>query len=370
MRKVLFITRSLDIDSMSDNIFDTSSKIFEYGLVKSIATQCDLHIIHLGSSKKERVTVKNLSFSSINYNSPCGAIRLLMAICSETKSNKASILTTGYYPTLSSVLLLSRAIGFKTFSYVYDTHTLATERMPKIKRKILNAYFNIGFFLAKKMTGLLVVNDLFISKLGIVTPYMKTQVGVQLPPEKKESKSKESSSRTVILFAGTINFDNGADLIVEFLKGNKTTGFEFHFYGSGDSLHAIVDYMKSDDRIKYFGRIPEALLNERIESANFLINLRNPKSLSCLYAFPSKLVNFMATGTPVISNKFPGLDDHYVKYLIPVNNFTAESIAETLSLLKNESHQNKSTTTARDFIKKNNSWENISKDVIKFISSF
>ena len=170
-----------------------------------------------------------------------------------------------------------------------------------------------------------------------------------------------------LVFAGTINPENGANILIEFVRQNTKVKFELHFYGDGESTSAIQALAEVDDRVKYFGRVSESELQEKLQCADLLISLRDPDGSSKNYSFPSKLINFMATGVPVISNRFHGLDDSYFEYLYIVENFDASSVAKKLLSILEIGKDMKLGDAARQFVRRENSWDQIADQLIEFM---
>lgn len=373
MSQIIFITKSLDIKCITENFLDTSSRAFEYGLVGMLNKENDLRIIHLGSKNIKMEKIKEFNFCSINYKSIFGFFRLAKEIYANRNLSDLKILTTGYYPIeIGVVIILSRIFGFKSFGYVYDTHRQVTVKMPLVKRILANIYFCFGFYWVKKSSGLFVLNDSFIKKDLIDTPYLKTKIGVNYWSNWPESDQVKSAyflnrDKKIIVFAGTINSENGVSLLIDFVKNNKNIEFELQFYGSGEDVSNVQELSKVDARVKYFGRISEELLQERLAAADFLINLRDPAGVSIDYSFPSKLINFMSTGTPVISNIFPGLDDCYLNYLYLIDGYNIQSVSEKIIFLLKNNLDRDFGISAKKFVIKKNNWNVISEQLIEFM---
>jgi glycosyltransferase involved in cell wall biosynthesis len=73
-----------------------------------------------------------------------------------------------------------------------------------------------------------------------------------------------------------------------------------------------------------------------MEQADFFINPRPTGQMFTRYSFPSKLLQYMATGKPVISTRLPGIPSEYWDYLIAIDNETVEGMAVLLSGLMNQ----------------------------------
>ena len=75
----------------------------------------------------------------------------------------------------------------------------------------------------------------------------------------------------------------------------------------------------------------------------------------------------MATGVPVISNRFHGLDDSYFEYLYIVENFDASSVAKKLLSILEIGKDMKLGDAARQFVRRENSWDQIADQLIEFM---
>jgi glycosyltransferase involved in cell wall biosynthesis len=368
MRAVIFVSRSLDYSSLRDSKLSTSSQVFEYGIVSELNKLVDLRIVQLGSEQREFRLLSGLRFCSVNYRSLSGIFRLVKAIYENRNGGDFSIITTGYYPfEIATIVICGKIFGGRSFSYVYDTHLTATQKMPRLKRTLANIYFGLGFYWVRKLSGVLVLNDIFIKKRKIAVPFLKTKIGVQPQGRRLAPQSDRLRARKIIIFAGTINSENGADLLIAFLKKNPDPEFELHFYGDGDRAENVAALANTDARVKYFGRISDDLLQVRLRAADLLLNLRDPECIACDYAFPSKLVNFMATGTPVLSNRFPGLDDGYTNCLYIVSAFDAVAFAERIISLLNHGIDSAIGIRAREFVEEQHRWCAISAEVVAFV---
>ena len=281
------------------------------------------------------------------------------------------MLTTGYYPIeIGVVVAISKLFNIKSFCYIYDTHRCALPRMAAAKRCMADAYFMVGFFFAKMSAGLFVLNDAFIKADSIKTPYLKTKVGVNCFVENGDLCAENGClvrEKKIFVFAGTINSENGVTLLVEFLRECDKFNFEIHFYGDGEGSSIIRELSMIDDRVVFFGRISDSALQKKLIEADFLINLRDPEGISANYSFPSKLIKFMATGTPVISNRFPGLDSCYVSFIHLVDDYSVKALAKVMSSLLMLESDRAIGVGAKNFVNVNNDWNKISEELVKFM---
>lgn len=371
--RFFFLTRSLDPLTISENKINTSSKKFELGFVKALSKKCDLEVVYIGkvlNNKNINKIDKDISYQCINHYSIFGSISLLKHITNKDRHLNNIVITSAYYPLLSFILLISRLFGAKVFSYIYDTHKSATENMKKVKKTFANLYFLFGFIMAKRFNGFLVLNDTFIKKMNIEISYLRTRIGIDINVNNLNNKFIEDSStneQKIICFAGTLNEDNGVRILLEAFKKDKNIEFELHFYGYGDLEKDILKLTKQDNRIKFFGNVSQDILQKKFLEADYLINLRDPDSISLDYAFPSKFIDYLATGTPVISNYFPAMDEIYKSCIIPIKSFSADSILESLVGLESMKPLPFTKSEVKEILQKNNNWDNIVDNILPFI---
>ena len=129
-------------------------------------------------------------------------------------------------------------------------------------------------------------------------------------------------------------------------------------YGDGDSVDYIINKSKTDPRIVYKGVVPVEEVEKTIRRVSLLVNPRPCDNEFTKYSFPSKTVEYMMSGTPFASTRLPGIPDEYFNYIMPVEDYSAKGIAETVNHILNlsEKELKKKAEEAKGFVsrEKNN----------------
>ena len=88
---------------------------------------------------------------------------------------------------------------------------------------------------------------------------------------------------------------------------------ELHLYGTGE----LDEYIKSikDERIKFYGVVQNKIIVQEEKKATILINPRFSEAEYTKYSFPSKNMEYMVSGTPIITTKLPGMPKEYYDYI-------------------------------------------------------
>lgn len=156
-----------------------------------------------------------------------------------------------------------------------------------------------------------------------------------------------------IVYCGSLHKNYGLDLYLKSIEHIKSEKVEFYFFGSGEMEDDIISASKKDKRIKFFGYQTSDTVRRYCRNSLLLINPRRNDKEFTKYSFPSKLIEYMASGRPVISTKLECIPPEYDKHLIyvedPVN---SDNIAKTINSTLNKTHDelNVIGKNAREFI--------------------
>ena len=201
--------------------------------------------------------------------------------------------------TISSVsLVLCKLTGTKVIGLVTDLPSEIGEGSVSNK---LNQYFENkydGYILLTKQ-----MNEVLNSKNR---PWLVIE-GICEKHPKFNGKKKDN----ICVYTGGLYEKYGIKMLIDAfveLNGN----LELHLYGDGD----LVEYINklNNDRIKYYGVIENDQIVRIQQEANLLINPRPSVDQYTMYSFPSKNMEYMASGTPVLTTNLPGIPNEYNQY--------------------------------------------------------
>lgn len=159
----------------------------------------------------------------------------------------------------------------------------------------------------------------------------------------------QKSYPKVMLYAGTLHREYGIEMLINaFLEGNYED-WEFHIYGKGNYEKSIKRICNDHPQIKYFGLADNNyIISEQIK-ATLIVNPRPTIDDYVKYSFPSKTLEAMASGTPLLSTKLPGIPVEYFEYIY---SFEDESINGFKTTLDNILHKNTETLHEKGAIAK------------------
>ncbi len=137
-----------------------------------------------------------------------------------------------------------------------------------------------------------------------------------------------SARRPSLLYAG--NFSHIAKCAQMFRRSSIDA--ELVLIGDGPERAALEDLARQDARIVVRPFMKPDQLQLEVARANFLINLRDTTWPGGKYSFPSKLVEYIRQGKPVISTRLDGIPEEYFDHFSPLDDADDESFARSLAL--------------------------------------
>lgn len=135
----------------------------------------------------------------------------------------------------------------------------------------------------------------------------------------------------VLMYAGSLHKCYGIEMLVKAFSRIKKENIELHIYGKGDFEKELIKYTKSNKNIRYFGAVPNEQIVLAEKEADLLINPRTSEGEYTKYSFPSKIIEYMASGTPVLMNMLPGIPDEYREYCYCFESETVDGYVNSLN---------------------------------------
>ncbi len=160
--------------------------------------------------------------------------------------------------------------------------------------------------------------DNYIVVEGICTP------GV-FPTLTGDTEKKEKA----VMYAGMLCKKHRTDMLVDSFMRVKGE-YKLWLFGSGDAEEYIKECAKKDDRIVYFGRVPRETVLEYELRASLLVNVRDTAEQYTRYSFPSKTMEYMSSGTPLLTTRLSGIPREYFDHVYTLEDETTEGLAKVL----------------------------------------
>lgn len=247
------------------------------------------------------------------------------------EKDKAIINYSVYPPYSSTTQLVGRMFGVQTCSIITDLpeYLYMMGKSAGLKKK-LNEYYS------KQMVKYQGRYDKYV----FLTEHMAKRMGLEEKPsilmEGFADKhlfdgigEVEKNTKKTVMYAGRLTEDFNIRALLDgfmMVEGD----YELWLFGSGDMVDYIDECTEKDKRITYFGKVERKELLEHMKMAHLLISVKSPNEDHTNYAFPSKILEYMSSGTAVASTMVGGIPKEYFNYIIPIENDTEHGICDLI----------------------------------------
>lgn len=370
MSKILFCGSYIpkEISYKVENNSEAANN-FQYEILKNLGKNNDLDILTYISYKINNKEELENSFKNnkilyvIKSNNYVKTIKEYYSKVLSIIKNKDKDILILYNLTYINLLIdtICRIKGIKSVLILADFTDLCEYKnfIRKLIAKITKSRFN-------KFSNRIVLSSNMYRKLGS-TNTLLLQGGINTE-KYREFDIIELNNNINILYSGAIEEVTGVDIFLDAISKIKNENINFIISGRGSLVNKVKEVAKEDKRIKYIGFLEEIEFLKILSEAHILINPRNMKLDQNNNNFPSKILEYLATGKPIISTKFAGYEifKDYIEFVESESQDLASSINKMVldyNYIKNET-----------FIKNrayamNYDWRNQVKTIEEFIKT-
>lgn len=161
-------------------------------------------------------------------------------------------------------------------------------------------------------------------------PYVILEGHADISMESKVPSPEKKAPERVCLYAGGVSVQYGLKNLVEGFRKTAIPNTQLRIYGPGDYVEELKTVAAEDSRVVYGGMLLSSEIVEKEMEATLLVNPRPVHEEFVKYSFPSKTMEYMASGTPVLTTVLPGMPKEYYPYVDFITEPTPEGIADAL----------------------------------------
>jgi glycosyltransferase involved in cell wall biosynthesis len=186
-------------------------------------------------------------------------------------------------------------------------------------------------------------------------PYMIMEGLVDVKMAESENLLKNKAAPRIVMYAGAIYEKYGVKMLIDSFMSLPYQDVELHIFGPGEMEKDMPEYMKLDRRISYHGVVPNAEVVQKQLETTLLVNPRPTCEEFTKYSFPSKNMEYMVSGTPVVTTQLPGMPKEYNAFVYTFSEETVKGFEETLKsiLAKPREELHAFGLKAKEFVLKN-----------------
>ena len=220
------------------------------------------------------------------------------------------------------------------------------KKLDSIFLKYGSSFFDGAIFICRGMRlhlPALAKNSLIID--GIVDDPIEE---CQLKPLKRSDNFGE---KKIILYTGQLVESYGVKLLLGALS-NLPNDYEVWIAGAGELRCEVERAAVKDSRLKYLGLLSPNQVKLAYKSATLLINPRLLDSEFVRFSFPSKLLEYLTSGVPVLSSKLPSMEEDLFKFINFIDELTPAGVANAIQAACSENYSDAISTAlnARSYV--------------------
>ncbi|WP_411689585.1 glycosyltransferase [Acinetobacter pseudolwoffii] len=255
-----------------------------------------------------------------------------------------------HLPFLLSVIFLKFFFPtVKFYVIVPDLPEFMSSRTGILKI-LFNFISKFSYFIVNRLDGVIpITNDmasLFNTKLNKVVIE-----GISSSSDFNDIHLNET--QRYFLYTGSLDNRYGLKLMLDSFIKAELNDIDLIICGDGKDRQVVNHYANEYKNIKYLGMVNRKKALELQKNATLLINPRQNLGEYVKYSFPSKVLEYMSSGTPVLMHKLPGIPDEYYNFAYVIED-SNDSFINMLKMIANTDSDSLKAkgAAAHDFVQK------------------
>ncbi len=265
--------------------------------------------------------------------------------------------------------LAAKLIGAKAVAMVYDVE-VPGQTVPWSIRRWLDLWLHR--WVLPRFDGIISISDAIVRDLAPGHHYLRVEGGIRQDvigqTGADPSQFGDDRAGLTIVFAGSLDEPNGVSLMLDAFS-RLPGGYRLRIAGRGPLEDKVRQAAASDSRIDYLGFLPHRQVLALYRSADLLVSARLTKGLNTRYFFPSKLMEYLASGVPVISTCTGHVEEEFGGFVYLLREETAESLAGLIAAIaaSPRAERIEMGRRARGYMAAHKTWDSQSARVVTYL---
>jgi len=247
--------------------------------------------------------------------------------------NKAGIIVYSVHvPFMIIGYIISKIYNIDFIAIWTDPPSVRHERESFLKSKLRRIEYYLSKKLMKKASKIISLTKYLAEDFAPNKPYIVIEGLIDRSDINNgiANERKEDLIFTKLVYTGSLEKRYGIKNIVDGFQLILSDEIILEIYGRGDYEEELKKVCGEDKRIRYKGFVSNDEILNIQRNADFLINARSANEEYVKYSFPSKTLEYMLSGTPLITTMLPGIPDEYRDYVILLEDNAPLTISEVL----------------------------------------
>jgi glycosyltransferase involved in cell wall biosynthesis len=237
--------------------------------------------------------------------------------------------------------------------------------------------WRLNYWMQRKLIplfdGHVVVADAIADDFLANRQYVRVEGGIAEQPvssTRDPIKPERPPNHTFrIGFAGRIDETNGIPSLLEAFSLLEGDQYRLRIAGGGPLERDVREAAAKDSRIEYLGFISFSEVLQLYENSEVLINMRITEGMDTKYFFPGKMMEYLASGTPVITTCTGHAEEEFGDFVYLLRDETAQGLANLIEKVAGAEPEVRKQLgrTAREYMSRHKTWEAQTRKVAQYI---
>ena len=276
--------------------------------------------------------------------------------CMKNQNKNNVLICDGFYPIVSTIsTIICKLFGIKVITLYTDLTKVDvndTVKSQSLIKKIIKKIIIFGDSINCSLSDEFIL--LTEAMNNIINKSNKPYIVIEGLVDSKLTLTSPKKKKHAIMYAGGLYEKYGVKLLIDAFIELDNDEYELWLCGGDGDLVSYISLLENR-RIKYFGALPNSKVVELEKKCTLLVNPRLTNEEYTKYSFPSKNMEYMISGTPVLTTKLPGMPEEYNDYVFLIEDETKDGIKKELDniLKKTDAELNTFGKKAQKFVKQN-----------------
>lgn len=143
------------------------------------------------------------------------------------------------------------------------------------------------------------------------------------------SDYEKQDRQKTIFYSGALDAYGNIVGMIEAFKKISRDDYKLVICGAGPLSSYVSAEAESCSNILFLGSIPRTEVIKWQHIASILINPRQPSEIT-KYSFPSKTMEYFASGTPVLMYRLQGIPEEYYSYCYTIKGYSVDDLKDSI----------------------------------------
>lgn len=267
---------------------------------------------------------------------------------------------------LIAIRIASIFFNFKSVAVLTDPISMGIPGESKIKRLVRILDRRLQKYHLKNLDGLIVLTRDLATDYAADVPYVVVE-GIAPDIDQDIIIEYPRNEKFTVAYAGMLKAEYDILLLLNSVK--QLEDVELWIFGKGDMMDDVISFCEKHNNVKYFGFLEPMELRKKLVMADCFISHLPVDGWYTKYKFPSKILEYMAIGKPVISSRYPTIPSEYSELIVWIDVLTPYGIQETIRQVQtmSEDARRRMGNKCRNFAVQEKSVYNQGKIMANFI---